>query len=415
MRHRLLTHQPKFNRPATTLIPVSKRTNGSEVLRPNGRQNGKPGTKGTEFLIREVLRKHATPLMLIERETLARQYQRFQRALPNVKPYYAIKANPHPDIVKYFIKLGAGFDVASGNEMAQVLRLGAKPDQIIFANTIKSIADIQLAYRSRVRFMTFDNEPELYKIAKFAPRSRVLVRIKVINMGSQVELSLKFGADPDQAVFLLEKAKALGLKPEGISFHAGSQCRFADSYIDALRVTSNLFKEGERSGLHLHMLDIGGGFPIKHFDREDGPTFEDIARKIRKALRKLFDLKKVQIMAEPGRFLVGPAGTLITQVVGRTFRNNRNYYYLNDGVYGDFSGIVFDNCKYELKTLRRGQKFLSTVAGPTCDSFDVVSPSEELPELDVGNVVYVKNIGAYSSASAVPCFNGFFPARTILV
>ena len=115
------------------------------------------------------------------------------------------------------------------------------------------------------------------------------------------------------------------------------------------------------------------------------------------------------------RFLVGPAGILITQVIGRTFRNNKNYYYLNDGIYADFSGIVFDHCKYELKTLRRGQKFLSTVAGPTCDSFDTVSLSEELPELDVGSVVYAKNIGAYSSASAVPSFNGFAPAKIVLV
>ena len=122
-----------------------------------------------------------------------------------------------------------------------------------------------------------------------------------------------------------------------------------------------------------------------------------------------------QLIAEPGRFLVGPAGVLITQVIGRTFRNNKNYYYLNDGIYADFSGIVFDHCKYELKTLRRGQKFLSTVAGPTCDSFDTISLSEELPELDVGSVVCAKNIGAYSSASAVPNFNGFTPAKILLV
>jgi len=415
---RLLSHQPTHNPSVSPKILNRSKLNGGNVTRlnGNGNGNGKPGSgKGTEFLIREALKKHATPVMLIEREDLTRQFTRFQRSLPNVTPFYAIKANPNPDIVKHFVKLGTGFDVASGNEMGEVLRLGAKPHQIIFANTIKSVPDIQLAHKSHVKMMTFDNEPELYKIAKYAPGSHVLVRIKVINMGSQVELSLKFGADPDQAVFFLQKAKALGLKPVGISFHVGSQCRMSESYLDALRVTSKLFDQAEDEGLHLNLLDIGGGFPIRHFDREEGPTFEDIARDIKKHLRQLFDLKKVHLMAEPGRFLVGPAGTLVTQVVGRTFRNNRNYYYLNDGVYADFSGIVFDNCKYELKTLRRGQKFLSTVAGPTCDSLDVISQSEELPELDVGNIVYVKNIGAYSSASAVPCFNGFAPAKTVIV
>ncbi len=139
-----------------------------------------------------------------------------------------------------------------------------------------------------------------------------------------------------------------------------------------------------------------------------------MAKTIKSEMKRLFD-RDVKFMAEPGRFLVGPAGVLVTEVVGRTFRNNKNYYYLNDGIYQDFSGIVFDHCKYEFKTLRRGQKFLSTLAGPTCDSFDTISVSEELPELDVGNVIYVKSIGAYSAASAVGGFNGFPPAKVIVI
>ncbi len=367
-----------------------------------------------ENLIRQTLKTHTTPLMLIRRGVLEKQYQRFKKHLPQVVPHYAIKANPHPDIIKTFAKLGSRFDVASANEMSLVLGLGVSPQRIIFANTIKSVEDLKAAHKSGVTLMTFDNEPELYKIAKHAPGSRVLVRIKVANSGSIVELSLKFGADPDQAVFLLRKAKALGLVPEGVCFHVGSQCTNVSNYAQALEITSQIFKEANAEGVKLQMLDIGGGFPIKHLDHEAQPDFETMARKIRSELSRLFD-KKIKIMAEPGRFFVGPAGVLVTQVVGRAFRNNKNYYYLNDGVYADFSGIVFDHCKYELKTLRRGQKFLSTVAGPTCDSFDIISLSEELPELDVGSVLYVKNIGAYSSASAVPNFNGFPPAKVILV
>ncbi|OGX05198.1 MAG: hypothetical protein A3G87_06825 [Omnitrophica bacterium RIFCSPLOWO2_12_FULL_50_11] len=369
--------------------------------------------RAVENLIRQTLKKHPSPVMIIRRSVLLRQYRRFLTHLPQITPYYAIKANPHPEILKVFARLGAHFDVASAHEMNLVLSLGVPPHRLIFANTIKSIEDIQAAYRRRVRLMTFDNEPELYKIAKHAPGTRVLARIKVENVGSVVELSLKFGADPEHAVFLLRKAKSLGLRPEGVSFHVGSQCTRIENYVQALEISSAIFRETREEGLTLNVLDIGGGFPIRHFDHENHTCFELLARTVRKEAARLFD-QKTRIIAEPGRFLVGPAGVLVTQVVGRTFRNNKNYYYLNDGIYGDFSGIVFDHCKYELKTLRRGQKFLSTVAGPTCDSFDTISLSEELPELDVGSVVYAKNIGAYSSASAVQSFNGFAPAKIVM-
>lgn len=374
----------------------------------------KSPSKGIENIIRKAAKKHGSPLMLIRKDVLKKQYQMFKRHLKNVVPYYAIKANPNPEIIKEFIRHGSGFDVASAREMDLVLNLGASPDKVIFANTIKSNEDIARAHKRKVNLMTFDNEPEIYKIAKYAPQARVLVRIKVQNSGSVVELSLKFGADQDQAIFLLKKAKSLGLVPVGVAFHVGSQCTNVENYLHALDVCSVIFNEAKRVGLNLTLLDIGGGFPIRHFENDNHPTFKDIAKAIRPRLKKLFD-KNVKFIAEPGRFFVGPAGTLIASVVGRTFRNNKNYYYLNDGVYADFSGIVFDHARYEFKTLRRGQKFLSTLAGPTCDSFDTISLNEDLPEMEVGNVVYVNNIGAYSSASAVPGFNGFPPAKILLV
>jgi len=177
-----------------------------------------------EILIRRMLKKHSSPLMLIDKKILEKQYRLFCKCLPQVIPYYAIKANPYPEIIKKFVELGAGFDVASANEMNTVLDLGASPEKIIFANTIKSNEDIRMAYRKKVKTMTFDNEPELYKIAKYCPGAKVIIRIKVANVGSIVELSLKFGADPEQAISLLKKARLLGLKPIGVSFHVGSQC-----------------------------------------------------------------------------------------------------------------------------------------------------------------------------------------------
>lgn len=242
----------------------------------------------------------------------------------------------------------------------------------------------------------------------------MLVRIKVANEGSIVELSLKFGIDSNQALFLLHKAKTLGLTPAGISFHVGSQSKNVENYLQALEITSGIFKEAKQNGLAIKTVDIGGGFPIQHFDNEVGVNFERMASQIRREMKRLFD-KGVRFIAEPGRFFAGPAGILATQVVGRTFRNNKNYYYLNDGVYADFSGMVFDHCRYEFKTLRRGERYLSALAGPTCDSFDTLSTNAEIPELYVGDVVYVKNIGAYSSASATAGFNGFPPAKIVLV
>ena len=298
--------------------------------------------------------------------------------------------------------------------MRHVLRLGASPGKIIFANTIKSVEDIIAARGRRVRLMTFDNEPELYKISEHFPGARVILRLKVENQGSVVNLSLKFGADPENALLMLKKAQSLGLVPVGLSFHVGSQSKNVENYLQALEISAHIFNEAEEKGMPLKIMDIGGGFPIEHFDNEIGINFERMAVQIRKQMKALFK-RSVKFIAEPGRFLVGPAGILVTQVIGRTFRHNKNYYYLNDGVYQDFSGMIFDHCKYEFKTLRRGHKFLSALAGPTCDSFDTLSMEVEVPEMYVNDVVYVKNIGAYSSASAVANFNGFPSAKIVLV
>ena len=350
--------------------------------------------------------------MIIRKSQLLKQCRRFRRALPHVVPFYAVKANPHPLIIKTFIQQGCGFDVASAAEMHLVLGLGVRPEKVIFANTIKSAEDIIAARRSSVRMMTYDNEPELYKISEHYPGAHVILRIKVDNDRSVVNLSLKFGADPEMAIPMIRKAKSLGLLPVGVSFHAGSQSKNTENYLQALEMTARIFQESSENGIPLKIVDIGGGFPIPHFEGEIGINFERMAAQIHQQMRHLFG-REVTFMAEPGRFFVGPAGILVAQVVGRAFRNNRNYYYLNDGVYQDFSGIVFDHCKYEFKTLRRGQKFLSALAGPTCDSFDTLSLDAEIPELYVNDIVYVKNIGAYSSASAVSNFNGFPPAKII--
>ena len=370
----------------------------------------KATSTGNKRRLKQLARKHGTPLMVISRSALRGQLERFRRVLPRVEPFFAVKANAHPEILKTMVAGRAGFDVASAAEMAQVLAAGAKPGQIIFANTIKPAESIAFAARKGVTLMTFDSGYELDKIAQHAPGSRVLVRIKVPNVGSIVELSLKFGVDPADATGLMIKAYKLGLKPAGVSFHVGSQCTRLENYIEALEIAAIIARDARLKQLPFEMVDIGGGFPIRHFDEEEDP-FERMGPVLAKEIDRLFD-RGIRVIAEPGRFLVGPAATLVMRVIGKAIRENKHWYYLDDGVYGSLSGQVFDHCKYQFKFLRGGPAQLSTLAGPTCDSFDIIARGEEIPELVVGDVVYVENIGAYSLASATT-FNGMPMAKVL--
>ena len=362
--------------------------------------------------IRQIIRQHGTPLLAASRSALLGQLARFKKALPRVEPFYAIKANPHPELLKILAQAGAGFDVASSSEMQAVLEAGSPAERIIFANTIKPNEAIAQAHRQGVTLMTFDSEYELDKIAEHCPRAQVIVRIKVPNIGSVVELSMKFGVDPADAMAMLIKAHQMDLQPVGVSFHVGSQCLRAENYIESLEMAAIIIRDARLKQLPLELVDIGGGFPIRHFDHEVEP-FEPLARMISDELDRLFE-PSVRIIAEPGRFLTGPTGTLILRVVGRAIRENKNWYYLDDGVYGGLSGLIFDHSKYQFKVLRNGRTRLCTLAGPTCDGLDIISRGEQLPELDVGDVVYVPNCGAYSVASATN-FNGLPPARTVMI
>ena len=362
--------------------------------------------------LRELLRRHGSPLFVIQRSALRRQLDRFRAALPRVEPFYAVKANPLPDVLKTMVAGKAGFDAASVPEIQVALAAGAKPDQIIFANTIKRPESIAAAAKAGVKLMTFDSEYELDKIAEAAPDARVVVRIKVPNVGSIVELSLKFGVDPSDAIGLLIKAHRLGLKPAGVSFHVGSQCTHIGNYIEALETAAIILHDARLKQLPLELLDIGGGFPIRHFDAEED-LFDTMAPMVAKEIDRLID-PNIRVIAEPGRFLVGPAGILIMCVVGKAIRENKHWYYLDDGVYGSLSGLIFDHCKYQYKVAADGRTQLSTLAGPTCDSLDIISRGEELPELEIGDMVYVENIGAYSHASAT-YFNGLPPAKVVAV
>jgi ornithine decarboxylase len=224
-----------------------------------------------------------------------------------------------------------------------------------------------------------------------------------------VELSSKFGAHPGEAVDLILEALKSGLVVEGISFHVGSQCNNFENYMQALQISASIFKESASRGHKIKILDIGGGFPVRYNSKVK--SFKTLARKLNVEIDRLFP-KNIEILAEPGRFMVGNAATLVTKIIGKAVRDGKTCYYLDDGVYHTFSGIIFDHCTYPLKAFKDGEKKISAAFGPTCDALDTISIAEELPELEIGDLLYAENIGAYSHASST-YFNGFPPARVV--
>jgi len=201
----------------------------------------------------------------------------------------------------------------------------------------------------------------------------------------------------------------MGLVVEGISFHVGSQCNNFENYIQALQLSASILKEAESRGHRIKILDIGGGFPVRYNSKVK--AFKTLAKKLNTEIDRLFP-KDIEILAEPGRFMVANAATLVTKIIGKAVRDQKTCYYLDDGVYHTFSGIVFDHCAYPLKSFKEGEEKVCAVFGPTCDAFDTISVAEELPELEIGDYLYAENIGAYSIASST-YFNGFPPAKVV--
>ena len=372
-------------------------------------------------MLKRLAKEHGTPLFVVDHEALRKNYAEFKKYLPRVQAYFAVKANSDPEIVRTLYEAGASFDVASMPEFLivheNIKSLPAKErqdfiwDKIIYANPIK--ANETLVELDRYKpLVTYDNFEEIGKIRKHAPHAGLVLRLRVPNTGAMVELSSKFGADPGQAVDLIQAAHDAGLVVEGLSFHVGSQTTNFENYVQALNLASGVFREAQLRGFDkLNLLDIGGGFPAP-YDHQVRP-FRELARMLNSEIKRLFP-KDMEILAEPGRFLVATAATLVVKVIGKTVRDDKPCYYVDDGVYGTYSGIIFDHCQYHLKAFKNGPTQICSVFGPTCDALDTISLAEDLPELKLGELLYSENIGAYSNASATS-FNGFPPAKVLHV
>jgi ornithine decarboxylase len=371
-------------------------------------------------LLQSLADEHGTPLVVVDHDTIRENYATFKRHLPRVQAYYAVKANPAPEIVHTLFKAGASFDVASFPEFMLVYELirrrPAKErqdfvwDKIVYANPVKAKETLEELNKYKP-LVTFDNRIEVGKLAEHAPSAGLLVRLRVPNTGSMVELSSKFGCEPGEAVSLMEEARDSGLVVEGLSFHVGSQCTNFENFVQAINMAAAVRGEAKSRGHDLQILDIGGGFPVP-YDRHVKP-FSQLARTIDGEIARLFP-KDIQILAEPGRYLVATAATSVARVIGKAVRDGRTCYYIDDSVYHTFSGIIFDHCQYHLKAFKPGKTEISAVFGQTCDGLDTISQAEALPALEIGDLVYSENIGAYSNASAT-WFNGFPPAKVVHV
>ena len=350
----------------------------------------------------KLVNQYGTPVMRISQSELQRKVEVFNRYLPRVEIYYAMKANPAQEIIQVFSELGLSFDVASSGEMRQLAEVGVSGDRMIYANPVKTTESLSTAQELKVKRMTFDSMGEINKIKLGQPEAEVLLRIQIENSNALVDLNSKFGVHPEEAPQLWRAAKEKGLDIVGLCFHVGSQAETTEAYKKAILTCRKLFDQAGEEGIQFRILDIGGGFPISK--KDFAPDYEKYFGEINFLLEKYFP--RTEICAEPGRFLCGEAGTIITSVIGVTQRRGMAFYTLDEGVYGAFSGKVFDHWDFTPRIAKEGEMFPSVLAGPSCDSIDIVVDHILLPPLSIGDLLIFDITGAYSYASA-GSFNGF--------
>ena len=359
----------------------------------------------TEALAQE----YGTPLLVLSLEQIEKNYRLLRTHLPRVKVFYAIKANPHRRILELMRDLGSNFDVASDGEIMELSSLGVDGSRMIYANPMKTVNWLRACRYAGVGKMTFDSAGEIDKMARECPSATVLLRIRIDNSSAHVDLNKKFGAAREQALELLLKARDAGLDAAGIAFHVGSQTTSADPYLYALDIAREIFEEAAAAGMQLRIMDIGGGFPIP--EPKVRFNLQEMLNQINARLDE--DFPGVEIWAEPGRFICGTAVNLITSVIGVTERGGQPWYFLDEGLYGTFSGVLFDQWDFKLISFKEGEQVAATFAGPSCDSLDIMFRGKMTVRQEEGDLILVPICGAYTSASATT-FNGFSKANFVV-
>jgi len=360
------------------------------------------------------------PCLVVDTEIVRRNYQAFARSLPDTRVFYAVKANPAPEILSLLAGLGSCFDCASIGEIEVVLAAGAGAERISFGNTIKKERDVAAAFAHGVRLFAVDCEAEVEKIARAAPGARVFCRILCDGAGAEWPLSRKFGCDPAMAPKVLEHAHRLGLEAYGLSFHVGSQQRNVGAWDAALASSAAIFRELADRGIQLRMVNLGGGFPARYFKAI--PSVAEYGRAILRAIRKHFGNQLPETIIEPGRGMVGGAGAIKAEVVLISKKHESDdvrWVYLDIGKFGGLAETMEEAIRYPIRTPRDGDATgACIIAGPTCDSADVLyekTPYELPVSLQIGDEVLIEGAGAYTTTYSTVWFNGIPPLKSYLI
>jgi len=373
--------------------------------------------------IREFLRnrraegKDDAPCLVVDLDVVRDNYQAFAKALPDTRVFYAVKANPAPEVLCLLAKLGSCFDAASIPEIEMVLAAGATADRISYGNTIKKQRDVARAFALGVRLFAVDSKAEVEKVARVAPGSKVFCRFLHDCAGAEWPLSRKFGCDPAMAVEVLEHAHRSGLVAHGVSFHVGSQQRRTQAWDAALKSAAGIFRACSERGINLAMVNLGGGFPTRYL--KEVPAVKSYGTAIFRALRKHFGNAIPETIIEPGRGMVGNAGMIEAEVVLVSTKSEGDavrWVYLDIGKFGGLAETMDESIRYPIRTPHDGKELgACVIAGPTCDSMDVLYEKEPymLPvSLEIGDKVLIEGTGAYTTTYSAVAFNGFSPLRS---
>ncbi|MGY0615190.1 type III PLP-dependent enzyme [Vibrio sp. FJH11] len=366
----------------------------------------------TVDLIETAVAQLGAPLLMLDCNIIRKNYRALSQALPNVTLHFALKPLPHPTVVNTLLEEGASFDLATSGEVDLVKQQGVPAERTIHTHPIKRDRDIRDALAYGCNVFVVDNLNELEKFKAYNHDVELLVRLSFRNSEVFADLSKKFGCTPEQALNIIETAKEWNIRIKGLSFHVGSQTMNPQKYVDAIRTCKQVMDEVVSRGLPaLSTLDIGGGFPVEY--TENVMPIGEFCVPINEALNELPET--VQVIAEPGRFIVAEAVTSVASVMGQAERDGQIWYYLDDGIYGSFSGLMFDDAQYPLVTLKQEGEYLpSVLSGPTCDSIDVIAENVMLPKLENGDLIIGRMMGAYTSATATD-FNFFKRAETVVI
>jgi ornithine decarboxylase len=380
------------------------------------------GTTPMTARIREFLKNRTEdgPCLVLDLDVVRDNYTGFARALPDTRVFYAVKANPAPEVLKLLTELGSSFDVASVSETHAVLAAGATPDRISYGNTIKKESEIAAAFKLGVTLFAVDCEAEVEKVARAAPGSRVICRIHCDGTGSEWPLSRKFGCEPEFATDILELAHKNGLIAHGISFHVGSQQHNVEAWDRALASTASIFRSCAERGIFLSMVNLGGGFPAKYIRKT--PKLESYGKAISRALRRHFGNAIPETLVEPGRGLVGTAGVIEAEVVliaKRSPEDDLRWVYLDIGKFHGLAETIDESIRYPIRTTHdRDELAPCVIAGPTCDSVDVLyekTPYMLPVTLAIGDKVLIEAAGAYTATYSSVGFNGYPPLRQYVI